>query len=115
MSHIKDTSAKIDDLKINISEAVVIHAPKNLDLYFQLYLAILSYKAQKKKKLSTLSKLTKVLEDKQLRLSNKNRRTTNYAGNSKSKKTKLSEQREKRRIKKRFDNEEKKNARGKKV
>ncbi len=33
MSSIKDASAKINDLKISISEAVVIHSLNNLDFH----------------------------------------------------------------------------------
>ncbi len=49
MSRIKDASAKIDDLKISISEAVVIHALNNLNSHLWPYLAILSYDTRKKK------------------------------------------------------------------
>lgn len=77
MSRIKDALAKIEDLKISISEAVIIHALNNLDSHFRLYLAILSHDAREKEKLPTLSELTKGLEDEQMRLSNENR------GNSK--------------------------------
>ncbi len=37
VSRINDASNKINDLKINISEAVVIHALNNLDSNFRLY------------------------------------------------------------------------------
>ncbi len=77
MSCIKDGSAEIDNWKISIFEAVVIHVLNNLDSHFQLYLAILSHDAWKKKKLQTPSELTKTLEDEQMRLSNKNRGTAN--------------------------------------
>ncbi len=92
MSRIKDASAEIEDLKISISEAVVIHALKNLDSHFGPYLAILSHDAQEKEKLQTLSELAKTLEDEQMRLSNQNRGTANYVRSSKPKKAKLSEQ-----------------------
>ena len=36
MSLIKDESAEIDDLKISISEAVVIHILNNLDLHYSI-------------------------------------------------------------------------------
>ena len=85
MSRIKDASAEIDDLKISISEAVVIHALNNLDSHFRSYLAILSHDAQEKEKLPTLSELTKTLEDKEMRLSNENKKTANFARSSKSK------------------------------
>ena len=91
MSYIKDASAKIEDLKISIFEAVVIHAFNNLDSPFWPYSTILSYNAREKKKLLTLSELTKTFEDKQIRLLNKNRETANYAPSSKSKKAKRSE------------------------
>lgn len=61
MSHIKDVFAKIDDLKISIFEAFIIYALNNFDSYFWSYLAFLNYDIQKKKKLLTLSKLTKAL------------------------------------------------------
>ena len=92
MSRIKDASAEIEDLKISISEAVIIHALNNLDSHFRPYLAILSHDAREKEKLPTLSELTKTLEDEQMRLSNENRGTANYARSSKSKKIKPSEQ-----------------------
>ncbi len=85
MSRIKDASAEIDDLKIRISEAVIIHALNNLDSHFLPYLAILSHDAQEKKKLLTLSELIKTLEDEEMRLSNRNKRTVNFAHSSKSK------------------------------
>ncbi len=85
MSRIKDASAEMDDLKISISEAVVIYALNNLDPHLQLYLAILSYDAREKKKLLTLSELTKTLEDEEMRISNENKRTANFARSSKSK------------------------------
>ena len=105
MSRIKDASAEIDDLRISISEAVVIHALNNLDSHFRPYLAILSHDAREKEKLPTLSELTKALEDEQLRLSNENRGTANYARSSKLKKAKPSEQREKGGTEKGSDNE----------
>ena len=108
MSRIKDASAEIDDLRISISEAVVIHALNNLDSHFRPYLAILSHDAREKEKLPTLSELTKALEDEQLRLSNENRGTANYARSSKLKKAKPSEQREKGGTEKGSDNEGKK-------
>ena len=86
MSRIKDASAEIEDLEISISEAVVIHTLNNLDSHFYIYLAILSHDAREKEKLPTLSELTKTLEDEQMRLSNENRGTANYARSSKSKK-----------------------------
>lgn len=108
MSCIKDASAKIEDLKINISKAVVIYALNNLDSHFWPYLAILSHNAWQKEAFSTLSKLTKTLKDDQMHLLNKNKGTVNYACSSKSKKTKLSEQGEKKKIEKGSDNEEEK-------
>lgn len=95
ISWINNAIAKIKDLKITISEAAIIHAFNNFDLHFQFYLAILSHNAWEKKKLLTLSDITKTLEDKQLRHSNKNRKTANYIHSSKLKKAKLNEQREK--------------------
>ncbi len=91
ISHIKDASAEIEDLKISISEAVVIHALNNLDSHFRPYLVILSHDARKKEKLPTLSEVTKTLEDEQMRLSNKNRGTANYTHSSNLKKAKSSE------------------------
>ncbi len=79
MSCIKDASAKIDDLKISISEAVVIHAFNNYDLHFRPYLAILGHSAREKEKLPTFSELTKTLEDKEMLLSNENKWTANFA------------------------------------
>ncbi len=95
MSRIKNASAKIDDLKISISKAVVIHAFNNLDSHFRPNLAILSHDTQEIGKLPTLSELTKTLEDKEIRLSNENKGTANFAYSSKSK-PKLSDQKNKR-------------------
>lgn len=53
MSRIKNAFAKIDDLKISISEAVVIHALHNLDSYIQSYLAILNHNVREKEKFQT--------------------------------------------------------------
>lgn len=92
MSRIKDASAEIEDLKISISEVVVIHALNNLDSHFRPYLAILSHDAREKEKLPTLSEVTKALENGQMRLSNEKTETANYARSSKSKKAKPSEQ-----------------------
>ncbi len=92
MSRIKDASAEIKDLKISIFEAVVIHAFNNLDSHFRPYFAILSHDDRGKEKLPTLSELTKTLEDKQMRLSNKNTGTANFARCSKPRKAKPSEQ-----------------------
>lgn len=89
MSRIKDASAEIEDLKISISEVVVIHVLNNLDSHFRPYLAILSHDDREKEKLPTLSELTKTLENGQ---SNENTGTANYARSSKSKKAKPSEQ-----------------------
>ncbi len=85
MSRIKDASAEIDDLKISISEASVIHALNNFDSHFWPYLAILSHDAREKEKLWTLSELTKTLEDEEVRLSNRNKGTANFACGFKSK------------------------------
>ncbi len=85
MSHIIDASAEIDDLKISISEAVVIHALNNLDSHFRPYLAIPSHDAPKKGKLPTLSELTKTLEDEEMRLSNEIKGTANFARSCKFK------------------------------
>ncbi len=45
ISRIKDAIAEIEDLKISISEAAIIHALNNLDLHFRPDLAILSHDA----------------------------------------------------------------------
>ncbi len=92
MSRIKDESVEIDDLKISISEAVVIHVLNKLDLHFRSYLPILSHDAREKEKLPTLSELTKTLNYEHMRLSNENKGTANYARSSKPKKGKPSEQ-----------------------
>ncbi len=59
----------------------------------------------KKKKLTTLSELTKTLEDEQMRLSNENKGTANYSRSSKPKKRKPSEQGRKKGTENRLDNE----------
>lgn len=104
MNCIKDAFAKIEDLKISISEAFVLHALNNLNSYLWPYFAILSHNAQQKETLLTLSELTKILEDKQMRFSNKNRKIINYAYSSKPEKRKLSEQGRKGDMEKRLDN-----------
>lgn len=43
MSQIKAIIAKIKDLKINISETVIIYIFNNFELYFQPYFAILNH------------------------------------------------------------------------
>lgn len=103
-SRIKDVSPKIEDLKINISKAIVIYALNNLDSQFQSYFAILSYNAREKEKLPILSELTRTLEDEQMYLSNENRRTANYAYSSKPKKVKPIEQGERASTEKKSDN-----------
>ena len=45
MSGIKDASTEINNLKISISEAVIIHTLNTLDLNFQSYPTALSYYA----------------------------------------------------------------------
>lgn len=107
MSYINDTSAKINDLKINISKAIVIYAFNNFNLHFEPYLAILSHNIQEKKKLSNISELTKTLTDEQMYLSNENREIVNYTRNLKPKKGKPSEQRGKEDTKKGSDNKKK--------
>lgn len=95
MSRIKEVSAEIGDLKISISEAVVIHALSKLDSTFRPYLAILHHNAREKGKLPTLSKLTMALEDEELRLSNEKRRTSDWSFlqfKAQEKKTKPGEQ-----------------------
>ena len=110
MNCMKDASAEIDDLKISISEAVVINVLNNLDSHFRPYFAILSHDAREKGKPSILSELTRTLEDKQMRLSNVNKGTANYACSSKPKKAKPSEQGGKEGIEKESDKKgEKKN------
>lgn len=60
----------------------------------------MSHDACEKEKLPALIELTKALEIEQMCLLNKNREIANYAHSSKPKKTKSSEQREKRDTKK---------------
>ena len=83
---------------------VIFHALNNLDSHFRPHFAILSHDAREKEKLTPLSELTKTLEDEQMRLSNENRETANYACSSKPKKAKLSEQVRRGEANKRFDN-----------
>ena len=92
MSCIKDISAEINNWKINIPEAVNIHAFNNLDLHFCRYLAILSHDAWEKEKSQTPGKPTKILKDEQIHLSNEKRGKANYTYSSKPKKKKLSKQ-----------------------
>ena len=63
MSRIEDASAEINNLKISISETVVIYALNNLISYFWPYLASLSHEVWENKKLPTISELMKTLED----------------------------------------------------
>ena len=67
MSRIK---AEINDLKIDISDLVVIHALNHLDPNFQPYLSILRHDAREKGKLPTLIELSKGLEEEQMLSSN---------------------------------------------
>ena len=85
MSQIKDVQSEIDNLKISMDDVIVIYALLNsLDFQFCAYFIILNYKARQKEKLHTLPKLTKSLEDEELRLKNKGTASANFA-----KKTKL--------------------------
>lgn len=77
-------------------------------MHFRLYLVILSHNVEQKKVFLTLSELTKTLEDEQIYFLNKNKGTTNYAYSSKLKKTKLSKQRGKNKIKKKSNNKKEK-------
>ena len=83
MSQIKDVRSEIDDLKILMVDAIVIHALNNFDSQFRPYLTILNHKARQKVQLSTLSELTKSL-DKQLRLKNQSIASANFAKMAKS-------------------------------
>lgn len=111
MSCIKDVFAKIVDLKISISKAVVIYSLHNLDPHFQTYFAILRYNIRGEEKLPTLSELTKVLENEQMCLSNENKGIANYACSSKPRKAKARKQKEKRCIERGSDNEKEKKRR----
>ncbi len=61
MSQIKDARSEIEDLKITMDNAVIIHALNNLDFQFRPYLTILNHEARQKAQLPTLSELTKSL------------------------------------------------------
>lgn len=74
MSRIKEASDEISDLEITMSEAVLIHALSNLDPTFHYYLAILHHDARETGELPTLDKLTKALEDEELRLLNEKKK-----------------------------------------
>lgn len=95
MSCIQKAVAKIKNLKISNTELVSVPVQHNVNTHFQRYRAFLSHDAQEKEKLPSLSKLTKSLKDKQICLSNENKKTNNYAHSSKHKMSKLSEQKEK--------------------
>ena len=64
ISYIKDVFAKIKDLKISISKAVVIYSLNDLNLHFWSYFVILYYNGWEKEKLPILGKFTKTLKDK---------------------------------------------------
>ncbi len=85
MSQIKDPRSKIEDLKILIDDAIVIHALNNLDSQFRPYLTILNHEARQKAQLPTLSELTKSLEDEELLLKNESTASINFAKKAKSK------------------------------
>ena len=87
MSQIKDARSEIEDLKISMDDAIVIHALNNLDSQFRPYLTILNHEARQKAKLPTLSELTKSLEDEELRLKNESTASANFAKKGKSKST----------------------------
>ena len=84
MSQMKDAQAEIDDLKISMDDAIVIHALNNFDFHFRPYLTILKHEARQKAQLPTLSKITKTLEDEELRLKNENTASANFAKKAKS-------------------------------
>ncbi len=65
--------------------AIVIHALKNLDSKFRLYLMILNHETRQKAQLPTLSELTKSLKDEELRLKNERIAIANFAKKTKSK------------------------------
>lgn len=85
MNQIKDAKSKMDDLKILINNAIVIHSFNNLDSQFGPYLTILNHEVRQKEKLPILSELIKSLEDKELRFKNKGTTSTNFAKKSKLK------------------------------
>ncbi len=101
MSSIKDASAEIDDWKINIHEAVVLHIFNNLNSNFWLYLLIVSHDAWEKKRLPTFRELIKILVNKKMHVSNEIKGTANFASRSKSK-SKSSNQKNKKATEKRF-------------
>ncbi len=79
MSQIEDARSEIENLKISMDNAIVIHALNNLDSQFRLYLTILNHEARQKAQLPTLSELTKILEDEELRLKNESTTSANFA------------------------------------
>lgn len=83
MSQIKDARSEIEDLKITIDNAVVIHALNNLDSQFCPYFTIFNHEARQKAQLPTLSELTKSLEDKEERPKNKSTASANFAKKAK--------------------------------
>lgn len=85
MSQIKDAQSEIEDLKISIDDAVVIHAFNNLSSSFHPYLMILNHKTRQKAQLLILFKFIKSLEDKKLRLKNESTANTNFVQKAKSK------------------------------
>lgn len=87
ISQIKDVQSKIEDLKISIKDAIVIHAVNKFDSQFRPYLMILNLEARQEAQLLILFKLTKSLEDKELELKNKNIANANFAKKEKSKLT----------------------------
>ncbi len=85
ISQIKDARSKIEDLKISMDDAIVIHTVNNLDSQFWPYLTILNHETRQKAQLPKLSELTKSLEYKELRLKNQRSASANFAKKAKSK------------------------------
>lgn len=85
MSQIKDAQSKIKDLKILIDNSIVTYTLNNFNSQFRPYLTILNYKTKQKVQLLTLFKLTKSLENKELRLKNKNTISAHFAKKAKLK------------------------------
>lgn len=68
-----------------MKEAIIIHTLNSLDAHLKPYLAILSHDSREKEHLPSVEVLAKALEDEELRLSNQDKATANYAKKEKIK------------------------------
>ena len=66
MTKIREVKSEIENLKINMEEAITIQVLNIIDLSFAQFLVILSHEAREKEKFLMLESLAKSLEDEEL-------------------------------------------------